>query len=154
MSEHQQAHRTYPSTAVANCFLALAKEDNIPLTNLKIQKLIYFANGVYLAATGVPLVDEPFQAWSYGPVLLKLYSLLRVFRNSPITIERLPTTETIDTGSQAYAIIIGVWDRLKKYTAWQLVELTHQDGSPWHKAVNKGRFAIIDNQDLMQYFSN
>ena len=50
MSEHQQAHRTYPSTAVANCFLALAKEDNIPLTTLKIQKLIYFANGEHKTA--------------------------------------------------------------------------------------------------------
>ncbi len=155
MAELQQAHLTYTPAAVANVFLALAKAEARPISNLKIQKLLYFANGLYLASTGVPLVNEPFQAWTYGPVLISLYGLLRVFRDGPITIEKLEAIDTVSPDTYAYALIQGVWERLKGYSAWQLVEITHQDGSPWHKAIKSGgRFAAINNADLKEYFSH
>lgn len=155
MSEVQQAHHTYTPAAVANVFLALAQAEGRSLSNLKMQKLIYFANGLYLASTGVPLVNEKFQAWTYGPVLLSLYSLLRVFRDGPIVVERLEAIDTIFPDTFAYALIQGVWERLKSFSAWQLVQITHRDGSPWHKAIKTGgRFTSISNEDLKEYFSH
>lgn len=154
MAEHQQAYRTYSPRAVANCFLSIAEDEGSSITNLRLQKLIYFAHGIYLATTGAPLVNEPFQAWTYGPVLPSLYALLRVFGNKPISYDIVYNGEDVDRTSQAYAIIKMAWDRLKVYTTAQLVEVSHRMGSPWHNAIAKGgRFTEISNDDLRTYFS-
>lgn len=154
MAEHQQAYSSYSPRAVANCFLSIAKAEGSSITNLRLQKLIYFAHGIYLATTGAPLVNEPFQAWTYGPVLPSLYALLRVFGNKPISYDIVYNGEDVERNSQAYVIIKMAWDRLKVYTTAQLVEVSHRMGSPWHNAIAKGgRFTEISNDDLRTYFS-
>jgi len=62
-----------PSAAVANYFLDLGLRESIPITPLKLQKLVYFAHGWYLGFTGEPLLNEGIQAWEYGPVIPSLY---------------------------------------------------------------------------------
>lgn len=52
---------------------------------MQLQKLVFLAHGYYLASTrGVPLVDEPFEAWDYGPVCRNLYYEFRDFGRQPI----------------------------------------------------------------------
>jgi uncharacterized phage-associated protein len=56
-----------------------------PLTNLKLQKIPYLAHMVFVGRTdGRLLIDEPFEAWDFGPVLPRLYHRVKIFGDEPI----------------------------------------------------------------------
>ena len=68
----------YPSTAteVANEFISLGLcEPNVPsVDQMKLQKLVFYAQGWYLAYNDSPLFEEDFYAWAHGPVIPNIYS--------------------------------------------------------------------------------
>lgn len=64
---------------VADYLICAARDQGEPLTNLKLQKLLYYAQAWYMALYDEPLFDEDFQAWVHGPVLPSQY---RRFRNA------------------------------------------------------------------------
>src|SRR5260370_13471552 len=74
----------YPAKAVANEFLELAKKDGQQLTQMQLQKLVYFAYGWYLAITGTRLIDERVEAWQWGPVVPSIYKEFKRFRSSSV----------------------------------------------------------------------
>ena len=63
---------------VAEYFLALANETGGTITNLKLQKLVYYAQAWHLANFDKPLFDAKFEAWVHGPVIPGLYEEYRV----------------------------------------------------------------------------
>ena len=64
----------YSVSAVANCILDQGKAQQLEITNLKLQKFAYFAQGWALARLDHPLFNEEIQAWTYGPVIPYLYA--------------------------------------------------------------------------------
>ncbi len=59
----------YNALIISKLFAAHAEtEEDTDVSNLRVQKLLYYAQGHYLAAKGIPLFDEAIQAWSHGPV--------------------------------------------------------------------------------------
>src|SRR5947209_5672014 len=74
----------FPAKAVANEFLSVAQQEGRGISPLKLQKLIYFANGWHLALRNDPLVNERFEAWQYGPVLRDLYLEFKLYGSKPI----------------------------------------------------------------------
>src|SRR5271155_2943676 len=86
----------YKPSHVANSFLVRAREDGIvDVDPLKIQKLVYFFHGWFLATRGAPGVGELFEAWPYGPVLSSLYRQFKNCGSRPIegyAVDLNPTT--------------------------------------------------------------
>ena len=63
---------------VANYFLSLVDEDQgDSISNLRLQKLMYYAQGYLLALKDRPLIHEEFEAWEHGPVIPGLYNSFR-----------------------------------------------------------------------------
>lgn len=114
---------------------ALAEND---LTNLKLQKMLYYTQAEYAAAnSGDSLFADEIQAWQYGPVVPSIYSLLKscgAYRVSDfdITIERPDFTEEI------ISFLDGVFDKYIRYSAWALVDATHKPGTPWYRVYANG----------------
>ena len=77
---------SYPAKAVANYFIDIARCEGEQLSPMKIQKLVYFAHGWYLALYDEPLLDEKIEAWRYGPVVPSLYHEFKRYGSG--TIER------------------------------------------------------------------
>jgi uncharacterized phage-associated protein len=69
---------------VANYFIWLANETGSFLSNLKLQKLVYYAQAWHLALEESPLFEEDFEAWIHGPVLPTLYQKYESFSWKPI----------------------------------------------------------------------
>ena len=71
----------YSVEDIANYFLCKAQDEDKPeqghLSNLRLQKLLYYAQGLHLAAYGSPLFRDAVIAWQYGPVIPSLYSKYR-----------------------------------------------------------------------------
>ena len=72
---------------IADHLLVGCRERGELLTNLKLQKLLYYADAWHLALHGEALFDEPFEAWVHGPVLPSQYERFRRFEWRPITDE-------------------------------------------------------------------
>jgi len=157
----------FSAAAVANEFLHLAHRDGQPITPLKMQKLVYFAHGWYLAITGKPLLTEPIQAWQYGPVISSLYQIFKEAGANRITF---PASVPIQGGyipakleregsgvelATAKKIIERVWNQYGKYTAAQLTTITHSENSPWAKVEHKELpERIIPDESIRDYFVN
>ena len=151
-----------PSVKIANYFLKLAKEKDKPVSPLKLQKLLYFAHGWYLALEGKPLLKESIQAWRYGPVVRSIYDEFRDFKNQPIT--RLAGTEDfirtfLDSKEikRIGSFLNSVWEVYGTHSAYELSGLTHREGTPWRKVYDECDGLIpfgqsIPNEDIKTHF--
>ncbi len=153
--QQQDAIGTAPTSrpqAVANFFLDRAKSCGKSLTPLKLIKLVCIAHGWSLAVLNRPLFHEPLEAWSFGPVVPSLYHEFKIFRKTPIDRyafeydfegnTSVPKISPSDTS--LFDLLERVWDIYRDYSAAQLVQLTHQEGTPWSVTKVDGR-QIIDN---------
>src|ERR1700740_211534 len=71
---------------VARYFLAIVDEDaGDNMTHLKLQKLLYYAQGFYLAMhAGGSFFAEPIEAWDHVPVVPQIYQAFKHYANNPL----------------------------------------------------------------------
>src|SRR4051812_4161867 len=75
---------THDGRAVANFVLDCADRFGVSVTNLSLQKLVYFCHVWSLIDLRKPLIRHSFEAWEYGPVLQYLYREFKGLGASPI----------------------------------------------------------------------
>lgn len=157
---------SYPAKVIANAFLDKAEQEGTCITPMKLQKLIYYAHGWYLAIKEAPLLDEFLEAWDYGPVVSSVYG---EFRNIGASGIRTRATQW-DPETSAYVIpkpkvsdtdlsslINSIWDSYGQYSAIQLSEMTHYLGAPWHTVKSQYpnmRNVQIPNEVVKSYFQS
>ncbi|MCO4857253.1 DUF4065 domain-containing protein [Herbaspirillum sp. WGmk3] len=143
--------------AVAQRFLDLAAAEGKTLTNMKLQKLVFFAHGVYLAGFDAPLIEEPIRAWDFGPVIPPLYEKLRKYGRDKVDFDLAPETRsTLENDPQADEAIMAVWEAYRNHTAIQLSQITHLPKTPWDQIWNRpdGRYEMIPNAIIKEYYKN
>lgn len=119
-----------------------AREDE-PVSNLLLQKILYFLQLVYCSATdGCLLFEDEFEAWPYGPVLPEVYFEYSYFGASPIN-EQYDKFLLPDLSELGKFIDDGIVDLRGKYP-WDLVRSSHAVGSPWW-IVRQAGGSVIDN---------
>jgi uncharacterized phage-associated protein len=126
------------AAAVANFLLGLAEREGRALTQLKLQKLVYFCYAWYAGNTGKELFGDDIEAWNYGPVVRTLYQNLSRWGREPIE-ERIFEFDW-DSGDliapmiedrKQQEIVEAVWDAYKAKPASWLVSATHAPSEPW-----------------------
>ncbi len=153
--------------AIANYFIVRGVESDWPPTQMKLQKLVYFAHGWHLGLYDEPLIEELFYAWKYGPVVPSLYLMFRDYGVSPITNPGRICLQTINMGYIDVAPEISELTRLKpfleriqevygKWNGTQLSAITHLPDTPWSQ-VRKGkpedaRDIVIPNNLIRDFF--
>lgn len=137
---------------VANCFIEFASEiDENDLTNLKLQKLLYLAQGTSLAKRGRPLFNEPIEAWDFGPVVRSVYDNFKSCGSFPITaFDKRVKKSTLPEKEKRF--LLGIWEKYGKYSANYLVDLTHKPNSPWKKTFVRGKNKEIAQKLMADYF--
>lgn len=134
---------------VAAYFLNIANQDDAEdlISNLKVQKLCYYAQGFHLALYGTRLFDEPIEAWQHGPVVADLYHQFKVHKGSAI-----PTPDDFDVSllsDTVQALLNEVYEVYGQFSAWKLRNLTHTE-PPWIEASESG--TLIADQTMIDYF--
>lgn len=136
---------------IANFFIDIAiKTEDDFVTNLKLNKLIYYAQGAYLARTGKPLFNEDIEAWQYGPVIPCVYQKYKDYSSSPITKTDDDYSASVFSKSEL-AVLLDVMREFGIYTGSKLVSLTHKSDTPWSKAYTNKK-DIIPLSDITEYF--
>lgn len=144
----------YTPEAVANFLLNLARQQSVDINNIKLQKLMYFSNGFYLARTRKPLLKEGFSAWSNGPVLPFFYDKVNYQFKGGRIAGSFSADDAVASSSQAATIIRTVWNRYGRHSVARLVNISHKTGSPWAHVWNGGTgyLKLIPTSRIQSYF--
>ena len=136
----------YDGRAIANFILDFCDRNGRTVTNLALQKLVYFCHVWSLIELNRPLVRHKFEAWEYGPVLPYLYREFRGFDRSAIVgrakqINPADGQHRIvecDFDDETEALLLRIVTFYSRLRASDLVELSHAEGGPWHVVWNHG----------------
>jgi len=140
---------------IADYLLDRAHEMGLRVTNLKLQKLLYYAQGWFLAFYNEPLFSEDLQAWVHGPVQPEVYHRFKRFKWDPITtLTRRPVLP-----KEIEDLLEEVLVNYGKESAFDLMRRTHQE-PPWQKA-RKGFLSdnvysamLISIDEMKHYFQS
>ena len=111
--------------------------DNRPVSNLHLQKMLYFLQYVHAKQTGGKLLfDEEFEAWPYGPVMRDVY--VRYSRYGGRPIEELGDS-TIHMSKPLRSFVDAGIESMRERSPWDFVRLSHAPGSPWERIYQDGR---------------
>jgi uncharacterized phage-associated protein len=145
------------ANAVANFLLYLQEiNKNVSdISNLKLQKLLYYCQGTSYNRFGLPLFDEDLEAWQYGPVVPSIYKNFSHFGNKRIKVN-INDSYILQTSSELtkeeIEVILVAWKKYAYKSAGMLVESSHRE-LPWLNAWNNGH-RIINRDDIRRTFSN
>lgn len=103
-------------------------DDGKPISNLQLQKILYFCQRAYGQQTHKPLFDDDFEAWKYGPVIPDIYKTFSLYGGRKIN-HKTPRNPNIP--KDVTDIINSIIEEKRDKYPWDLVEITHTKGSPW-----------------------
>jgi uncharacterized phage-associated protein len=110
--------------------------------------MLYLAHMFYLGRTNLPLTDNLFEAWDYGPVEPMLYRKVRAFGTEEIP-DIMSSAALYEPGTAQYAAISDVYKQVGKARPGRLVAITHWDGGAWAKNYRPNVLGIkIPNEDV------
>lgn len=140
----------YDARIIANWFVTRAQRDGKILSIMSLLKLIYFAHGWNLEMRKAPLIGNGIQAWQYGPVVPEVY---HAFRSQGIDV-RIPLASVVSTVTpRDETFLEQIYQIYGSMSPFQLSDLTHEDGGPWHIATQlKGWYASIPDDLIRTHF--
>jgi uncharacterized phage-associated protein len=144
------ALKTYSAVDVAKYVLTSANPEDNDLSNLKLQKLCYYAQGLCAAMRGgTPLFQEKICAWDHGPVVEKLYHEYKPYRAAPIPAPTSFDKSKIDKADQI--ALDDIIEYFGQFSAWKLRNMTHEE-RPWADAYKKASGTEIPLQSMIEFF--
>lgn len=135
--------------SVADYFIANIGE-KFRVDNLKLNKIVYIAFGFSISLRNVLLFEEEIQAWKYGPVIPDLYHYFKRHGSQNITQVSEKGLEIKDQGTlEILKLIKGIYENKG---GLEIVELTHQPGTPWHYFYDKTKNKTITPNIIKSYY--
>ena len=133
---------------------AIAQLSGETKTNLEIQKILYFANMLYIGENGneEPLIESKFLTWRLGPAVEKLHYNIKRYKGRHVPLKAFEEIIPIMNGDgdsepgyeKEVEIIKKAYKRFGKYPARKLVQISHWSKGAWQSSVDKGRKEIDD----------
>ena len=141
---------------IANWFINRAIDDAPKsgefITHLKVQKLLYYAQGFNKIINNECLFKEKILAWQYGPVVEDVFQKLKHYGANGIS-KKIRLEEKIDASVEK--VLNLVYDKLGQFSAYRLVEMTHSE-RPWQMTAQgkEIKVGLIEEYFLKNYFLN
>ena len=130
---------------VAKYFLSLVDEDaGDSISNLKLQKLVYYAQGYCLAIHDRPLFVEPIEAWEHGPVVPELYRSFKQHGAQPLPVQKVTIAKFLP---EEIKLLDEIWEMFGQFSATKLRNMTHHEDP--YKKTPKGQ---VISRDLMKVY--
>lgn len=150
----------YPASVIAYAFVEKGIEEGQFVTQMKLQKMVYFAHGYHLARYGEPLINEKFEAWKFGPVVEDIYHIYKLYGSDPIMdtyfLPKPPRgVRAKPLSDSAIDAIEYTWKVTKTLSATQLSQWSHLDGSPWALVYDPAHSSnTIPDDQIRDYFQH
>lgn len=143
--------RVYKATDVAKYVIKYFNNNNAEITNLKLQKLLYYIQGEALSQNSLPMFWDSIQAWKHGPVVPSVYYQYNRFLSYPIEID---ISDMLDIALRDKKIINSVLEKHKDIDPWELVGKTHEE-EPWKNTYStENQNNVISIKEIKKYFDS
>lgn len=124
----------YKAIDLANYIVDKCIKDDDPITNLQLQKILYFIQKDFLKR-GARAFSDDIEAWKFGPVVPNVYFYFCGFGAMPISISR----DTVPNLTSDKNIIDNIVEAKRKLDPWIMVKETHKITGAWYKVYNDGK---------------
>lgn len=140
---------TYSADQIARYLLTLPSAEDNDVSNLKLQKLCYYSQGLVTSMrNGEPLFREEIEAWDHGPVVPALYHQYKAHGSQPIPVVTDFDVEQIEKADRQ--ALSDIYEFYGQYSPWRLRNMTHEE-KPWIDAYKGSRDISLDA--LVNYFA-
>ncbi len=141
---------SYPVLDIANKIIANtdASQGEI-ISNLKLQKMLYYMQGFFIAVFDKKLFENEIEAWQYGPVVKEIYYHFKNFGSGAISLK--DNTEVLNLASEEEELFNEVMTEYGQFSAIKLMNMTHEE-LPWRKIFNENPQGVIPYDLLKEYF--
>lgn len=148
--------RIYNAMEVADFIIDLCSKMNSPISNLRLQKLLYFVWVDYYREMGEMLFFDKIYAWQLGPVVPEVYYEYCVYGGRPINLNCETKIEERDA-----EIIKSIVEKYRLVPVSELVERTHKPDTAWYQIYDEGRgnrkeipFELIKEKEFGEYYAS
>lgn len=117
---------------LAHFILRRCTNRGVAISNLHLQKILYFLQKEFLKRTGFPLFSDEIEAWRYGPVVRRVYNFYCIYGADPIFVYDNATINTLEQSS------LNIIDQQSLKNPWQLVNETHKKNGAWDRVYQGG----------------
>lgn len=138
----------YSVLDIAKYIIYYCKQQGYYISNLKLQKILYFVQAEFLVELHVPCFYEEIEAWDFGPVVPEVYHKYKHFGSSNIIDH---TFRRVNISRRDRELVEDIVNECSNYSASQLVEFTHNQ-RPWMDAYQKYCNNIISKESIREYF--
>jgi uncharacterized phage-associated protein len=149
-----EAMKIRTASEIAQYFIVSSQRKNKPISNLKLQKLLYYAQAWHLVLQDSPLFSDNIEAWVHGPVVRQVFRAYRSFGWRPLEID---CKSTVDFDNQTMQHLNEVAAVYGKFDGIELERMTHSE-APWRDA--RGSLApdepsnrVITHEAMKQFYS-
>lgn len=140
--------RPYNALEVAEYIIERYHQRHKPISNLKLQKILYFVQAQYIVKFGTPCFENIMQAWDHGPVVPDVYHEYRGYGNTNIPSFGGKRFYFEQDEQQTLDATI---DHASEYAASQLVEIARNQ-SPWMDAYERAD-KMITPESIKKFFT-
>lgn len=116
---------------IAEYFIDKSNKEKKPITNKKLQKLLYYAQVWSVVLNEEKLFPERIEAWVHGPAIPTVYRKFKGFEFNPIQLDT--TGMSFSFSKKQNDLLESIWSIYGKYNAEYLEALTHSE-LPWQEA--------------------
>ena len=140
----------YRASEIARYVIDYSYDQKKTVSNLRLQKILYFIQAEFLVSKGMPCFNEEILAWNLGPVVPRIYHEYKMYGSASI-----PASGTdgqyYGIENQDIELINEIIDQCNRYSTSRLVQLTHNQ-DPWIVAFNSNTNNVITNESILRYF--
>lgn len=129
---------------IAKNIITECMNENEPISNLQLQKILYFLQYQSLK-NGDQLFDDDFEAWQFGPVIPEVYRRFSIYGGRAIR-------RTFDgyEKSRLSQELRNIVREKRRLDPWDLVDATHNPRGAWAMAYNRAPKSRIDKKSISQ----
>lgn len=151
------AKKVFSVQQIAQYFIWKANQEGRPITNKKLQKILYYAQAWSLVIRDNPLFKEKIEAWVHGPAVREIYSQYKKFGFNPIK-EDISKNKLTFVSPEVGKFLNEVWKVYGSKDAGYLEYLSHSE-KPWQMAregldASKGSDNEITLESMREFYSN
>ena len=123
---------SYTALEIAKYTIKKCTRDNHPISNLQLQKILYYIQKSFLQ-NGTEAFEDEIEAWQFGPVVPSVYYQYCGFGAMPIRMNY-----ATDINDIYLKIIVPIIDSKRILDPWDMVEDTHEKGKAWDQIYKNG----------------
>ena len=128
----------YDALELAKYIVAKCIRDGCPISNLQLQKTLYFIQRQFLRNKGHVAFYDEIQAWQFGPVVRNVYAYFCASGGMPIDLPLEFLNNKICWNNDDQSFVDNIIEKCRVLDPWALVNATHSKGGAWDRTYRSG----------------